>query len=196
MFANNARFLSAITCKGQEQVNSFWHRRNVVDIVPEPFIVPEKSFYENYKRISGFLNATFIGSGTYISSIANRLKEIATSEPDTLDVLKEYPVWCILSDGDLNNSFDAKSSILELQHKCEQYLGFVPYIVIIEIGNFNNYNINHFADLDQVMYIPGKVELIEQMLVNFKDIDVFDIYTPLMSIYRSNRYEIVRKNVI
>ena len=98
--------------------------------------------------------------------------------------------------GDLNNSYTPQASILQLQHKCEQYLGFIPYIVIIEIGNFNNHNINHFADLDNVMYIPGKVELIEQILVNFKDIDVFDIYTPLLSIYRSNRYELIRNNVI
>jgi len=196
MFANQARFLSAIDCKGSKMVNSFWHRQNVVSIVPEPFIVPEKSFYENYKRISEFLNATFKGGGTYISSIADKLRDIAGYELDILDALKEYPVWCVISDGDLNNSYDAKSSILELQHKCQQYLGFIPYIVIIEIGNFNNYNINHFADLDQVMYIPGKVEIIEQMLVNFKDIDVFDIYTPLLSIYRSNRYELIRNNVI
>ena len=196
MFASQARFISAINCKGQDQVNSFWHRQNVVTIAPEPFIIPEKSFYDNYKRVSRFLNATFKGGGTYLSTIADRLKEIASTEPDTIDALKEYPVWCICSDGDINDSYDAKSSILELQHKCEQYLGFIPYIVIVEIGNFNNYDINHFADLDQVMYIPGKIELIEQMLVNFRDIDVFDIYTPLMSVYRSNRYDFVRKNVI
>ena len=196
MFASKARFISAIDCKGQAQVNSFWHRQNVVAIAPEPFIIPEKSFYDNYKRISGFLNATFKGGGTYLSTIADRLKEIATTEPDTIDALKEYPVWVCCSDGDINSSYDAKSSILELQHKCEQYLGFIPYLVIIEIDNSNNYNINHFKDLDQVMYIPGKIELIEQMLVNFRDIDVFDVFTPLQSIYRSNRYEIVRKNVI
>ena len=196
MFASQARFISAINCKGQDQVNSFWHRQNVVTIVPEPFIIPEKSFYDNYERVSRFLNATFKGGGTYLSTIADRLKEIASTEPDTIDALKEYPVWCICSDGDINDSYDAKSSILELQHKCEQYLGFIPYLVIIEIDNSNNYNINHFKDLDQVMYIPGKIELIEQMLVNFRDIDVFDVFTPLQSIYRSNRYEIVRKNVI
>lgn len=98
--------------------------------------------------------------------------------------------------GDINNSRNAKESILQLQHACQQYLGFVPYLVIVEIKNFNNYDVNHFVDLDQVMYIPGKIEIIEQMLSNFKDIDVFDIYTPLQSIYRSNRYEFVRKNVI
>ena len=196
MFANEARFISAIDCKGQDSINSFWHRQNVVTIAPEPFVIPEKSFYDNYKRISRFLNATFKGGGTYLSAVADRLKEIVSTEPDTLDALKEYPIWCVVSDGDINSSSNAKSSILELQHKCKQYLGFIPYLVIIEIANWNNYNINHFADLDQVMYIPGKIELIEQMLVNFKDIDIFDIYTPLQSIYRSNRYDIIRQNVL
>lgn len=98
--------------------------------------------------------------------------------------------------GDINNGPSARESILQLQHACKQYLGFVPYLVIVEIRNWNNYDINHFADLDQVMYIPGKIEIIEQMLSNFKDIDVFDVYTPLLSIYRSNRYEFIRKSVI
>lgn len=98
--------------------------------------------------------------------------------------------------GDINSSWNAKESVLEFQHKCQQYLGFTPYLVIIEIKNYNNYDVNHFADLDQVMYIPGKIELIEQMLVNFKDIDIFDVYTPLQSLYRSNRYEPVRQNVL
>lgn len=196
MFANQARFLSAIDCKGQAKVNSFWHRQTVVSIVPEPFVIPERSFYENYTRISQFLNATFKGGGTNLASLATRLKEIGMHEPDMIDALKEYPVWVLCSDGDLNNSRDAQSSILEFQHMAKQYLGFIPYLVIIEITNFNNYNINHFANLDQVMYIPGKVELIEQMLVNFKDIDIFDVYTPLQSIWRSNRYELIRQNVI
>lgn len=196
MFSNQARFLSAITCEGQEQVNSFWHRRNVVEIAPEPFIVPEKSFYDNYMRISRFLNAAFNGGGTYLYTIADKLKEIGTSEPDMVDALKEYPVWVLCSDGDINSGPNAKESILEFQHACEQYIGFIPYLVIVEIVNPNNYNINHFSDLDQVMYIPGKIELIEQMLVNFKDIDIFDVYTVLQSIWRSNRYELIRQNII
>ena len=107
-----------------------------------------------------------------------------------------YPVWCIVSDGDINNSRDARTSIMDFQHACEQCLGFIPYLVIIEVRNWNNWDVNHFDGLDQVMYIPGKIEIIEQMLSNFKDIDVFDVYTPLLSIYRSNRYELVRKSVI
>ena len=196
MFSSSARFLTSICKEGLASVNSFWHRQSVATIAPQPFIDPAKSFYDNYQRIAKYLNAEFKGGGTYVNTIAEELKRIYMNNSDLLDEIKNYPVWCLVSDGDLNNSLNPKSSILELQHACEQYLGFIPFIVIIEVVNHNNYNINHFADLDQVMYIPGKVELIEQMLSNFKDIDIFDVYTPLQSIYRSNRYEIVRNNVI
>lgn len=196
LFASSARFVSAIDKKGHDVVNSLWYRQPTVSIAPEPFVIPEKSFYENYQRISKYLNATFTGGGTHINTIANKLRNMYQSDPETIDALANYPIWAVVSDGDLNNSFNAKDSILELQQACRQYLGFVPYLVIIEINNWNNYDINHFEGLDQVMYIPGKIEIIEQMLSNFKDIDVFDVYTPLLSIYRSNRYELVRKNVI
>lgn len=196
LFASESRFVSAIDKRASSVPNSFWIRATVADIVPEPFVVPEMSFYDNYQRISTYLRTIFRSGGTHINSLAKKLREIYSGNPELIDELANYPVWVICSDGDLNNSYNARDSILELQHACKQYLGFVPYLVIIEIQNWNNYNINHFADLDQVMYIPGKVELIEQMLSNFKDIDVFDIYTPLLSIYRSNRYELVRNNVI
>lgn len=196
MFASKGRFLSSVCKNGLDAPNSFWHRQNVSTIAPEPFIIPEKSFYENYQRISKYLNAEFTGGGTSLTSLVDELRRIYNDEPSLIDELKAYPIWCVCSDGDLNNSYNAQASLLEVQHACKQYLGFVPFIVIIEITNFNNYDINHFENLDQVMYIPGKVEIIEQMLKNFKDVDVFDIYTPLQSIYRSNRYEPVRMNVI
>ena len=196
LFSSKARFVSAIDKKSNITPNSFWYRNNVTNIAPEPFVVPEKSFYDNYQRISNYLGTIFAGGGTYINTLAERLREIYKTNPELIDELGNYPVWVVCSDGDVNNSRNARESILELQHACKQYLGFVPYLVIIEIDNYNNKNINNFANLDQVMYIPGKVELIEQMLSNFKDIDVFDIYTPLLSIYRSNRYELVRNNVI
>ena len=196
MFANQGRFLSAIDLQGHNQVNSFWHRQPAIQIKPEPFVVPELSLYENYERISKYLNAAFKGGGTNLGGMADEIKRIGLHDPEIKDALAEYPVWVICSDGDINSSWNAKESVLEFQHKCQQYLGFTPYLVIIEIKNYNNYDVNHFADLDQVMYIPGKIELIEQMLVNFKDIDIFDVYTPLQSLYRSNRYEPVRQNVL
>lgn len=196
MFSDRARFVSAIDAKGSDMVNSFWHRRDVVSIAPEPFIIPEKSFYENYQRVSKYLNAVFRGGGTYLRTFVDKFREIGQNNPELKDELSNYPVWVLCSDGDINSSRNARESILEFQHACEQYLGFIPYLVIVEVQNYNNWDINHFDGLDQVMYIPGKIEIIEQMLSNFKDIDVFDVYTPLQSIYRSNRYELVRKSVI
>jgi hypothetical protein len=46
------------------------------------------------------------------------------------------------------------------------------------------------------MYIPSNPAQIEQFLTNFKDMDIFDVYTPLQSIFRSNRYDIVRSLVL
>lgn len=195
MFSNDARFISAITKRSDDVTNEFWHRSSVTTIKPEPFVDPKLSVYDNYKRISNCLHAEFRGGGTHISSLAQRIVEISENHPETTDALKQYPVWCILSDGDLNNSYNAKQSILEFQEICRTHLGFVPFIVMIEIYNYNNYDINHFDGVDQFMYIPGIPELIEQMLTNFKDMEVFDVYTPLLSLYRSNRYEPVRRLV-
>ena len=53
-----------------------------------------------------------------------------------------------------------------------------------------------FEGLENIIYIPGNPAQIEQFLTNFKDIDIFDVYTPLQSLYRSNRYELVRANTL
>lgn len=53
-----------------------------------------------------------------------------------------------------------------------------------------------FSGIDNFMYIPSNPAQIEQFLTNFKNMDVFDVYTPLQSIHRSSRYDVVRDNVL
>lgn len=98
--------------------------------------------------------------------------------------------------GDLNNSYNARSSMLDFQNDCRRIMGFVPFIVMIEIPNYGSPGANHFEGIENMIYIPANPAQIEQFLVNFKDMDIFDAYTPLQSIYRSNRYELVRKNTL
>jgi len=98
MFASNARFVSAIDKKGHDSVNSFWHRNELVSIAPEPFVIPEKSFYDNYQRISKYLKAVFTGGCTYINKIADKLKEMYAQDKETIDALANYPIWAIVSD--------------------------------------------------------------------------------------------------
>lgn len=86
--------------------------------------------------------------------------------------------------------------------KCENYFGFKPYIVAIDIAGpwhsteYLSKRADRFSGIDNLMYIPSNPAMIEQFLTNFKDMDIFDVYTPLQSIYRSNRYELIRKNIL
>jgi hypothetical protein len=124
------------------------------------------------------------------------LEPIIKENPDFLDTLKEYPIWTLVSDGDLNNSYNARNSMLQFQNDCRCILGYVPFVVMIEIYNYGNPRASHFEGIENMIYIPGNPAQIEQFLTNFKDMDIFDVYTPLLSLYRSNRYELVRANTL
>ena len=180
-------------------------RTQVAQTKKSPFVDPTKSFYDNYYNISKFCQSVFQGGGTNISAIPEGLKDICYREPAVLDALKAYPIWTIISDGEWNNLRSPEASINDFFRKCENYFGFRPYIVAIDIINprYSSYYYNDlsrgsekFSGIDNFMYIPSNPAMIEQFLTNFKDMDVFDVYTPLQSIYRSNRYELVRKNTL
>ena len=163
-----------------------------------PLVDPILSFYDNYKRISKFCDAVYQGGCTYLTSIPKGLKPIIDNNPDFLDTLKQYPVWTICSDGDLNSSWNARESFIEFQSLCKEILGYVPFVVMIEIykNRWGSPGASKFEGLENIIYIPGNPAQIEQFLTNFKDMDIFDIYTPLQSLYRSNRYELVRANTL
>ena len=171
-------------------------RTQIAQTNHKPLVDPTLSFYDNYQRISRFCDAAYQGGGTYITSIPKGLEPIIKENPDFLDTLKEYPIWTILSDGDINNSYDARESMLEFQNDCRRILGYVPFVVMIEIYNYGSPRANSFEGIENMMYIPGNPAQIEQFLTNFKDMDIFDVYTPLLSLYRSSRYELVRANTL
>lgn len=177
-------------------------RTQVAQTKKSPFVDPTKSFYKNYQNISTFCRSVFQGGGTNISAIPEGLKLECDKEPAVLDALKAYPVWTIISDGEWNNLRSPEASINDFFRKCENWFGFKPFIVAIDISNGWSTpeslarSADRFSGIDNLMYIPSNPAMIEQFLTNFKDMDVFDVYTPLQSIYRSNRYELVRKNTL
>lgn len=171
-------------------------RTTVAQTNTTPLVDGTLSFYENYQRISSFCDAVNHGGGTELNSIPQGLEFIIRENPGMLDELKKYPIWTICSDGDLNSSWNARESMLEFQNDCRRILGYVPFIVMIEIYNYGSPKASHFEGIENMIYIPGNPAQIEQFLTNFKDIDVFDVYTPLLSLYRSNRYELVRANTL
>jgi hypothetical protein len=195
-FNNYTHWHSYIDVSSSRRVNSIM-RTTVAKQKITPFVDPLKSFYENYTNIDSFCRAVFQGGGTNISSIPEGLRDKCLGYPEILDALKSYPVWTIISDGEWNNLRSPEASLNDFFRKCENYFGFRPFIVAIDIANRwfspNPTNAERFSGIDNFMYIPSNPTQIEQFLTNFKDMDVFDVYTPLQSIYRSNRYELVRE---
>lgn len=181
--------------KTSKRANSLL-RNTVAQTNRTSLVDPELSFYDNYKRINSFCNAVYNGGGTYLTCITKELEPIIKENPEMLDELKKYPIWTIISDGDLNNSYGARASMMEFQNGCKKVLGYVPFLVVIEIYNYNSPRASQFEGLENIIYIPNNPAQIEQFLTNFKDIDIMDVYTPLQSIYRSNRYLPVRENTL
>ena len=170
-------------------------KAKVSDIRPTPFVDPKKSFYDNYIFIRNFCNAVFNGGGTQISKIPDDLYVAGRKHPELLDYIKAYPVWTIISDGEWNCFPSPKKSIEAFMDKCYRNFGFKPFIIAIDIHD-GNLDVNHFEGIENLIYIPSNPAQIEMFLTNFKNMDTIDVYTPLQSLYRSNRYDIVRANVL
>lgn len=179
-------------------VNSFI-RSETVMVKQTPFVDPKKSFYDNYQSIKNFCSAVFQGGCTNISRIPDDLYKECQKNPQILDALKNYPVWTIISDGEWNCMYTPEASMNDFMMKCQRYFGFKPYIVAIDVNGgwgFRSTSINRFEGIENMIYIPANIAQIEQFLTNFKDMDIMDVYTPLQSLFRSNRYDIVRENVL
>ena len=199
-FDGDSHWHSYIDSEASQTPNSIM-RRTVAKTVKKPLVDPTKSFMENYEAIDNFCRSVFNGGWTNVSSIPEGLHRFCVENPQVLDALKSYPVWTIISDGEWNNLSSPEASINDFMRKCENWFGFKPFIVAIDVLNgyqqqYAQRAVEKFSGIDNLMYIPANPALIEQFLTNFKDMDVFDVYTPLQSIYRSNRYELVRANTL
>ena len=198
MFNTYSRWYSYISSMSKSP--NYILRSKVAKVRPQSFVDPNLSFYDNYKKIDSFLKSVFQGGGTHINTIPDGLRDVCNEHPEVLEALKAYPVWTIISDGEWNGLYTPEATINDFFRKCEQYFGFKPFIVAMDICE-NYYcaeylKADRFSGIDNMIYIPSNPAMIEQFLCNFKDMDIFDVYTPLQSIYRSNRYELVRQNTL
>ena len=195
-FNDYSRLYGYIDQKATKMPNSLL-RRGSTKTVSAPFVDTNKSFIQNYKSIDSFCRAVFQSGCTNISSIPEGFKRCIDNDPSIKDAIMNYPIWTIISDGEWNNMRSPEASMNDFMRKCEMWFGFKPFIVAIDISEYALHNdANRFAGIDNMIYIPSNPVLIEQFLMNFNDMDVYDIYAPLQSIYRSNRYDIVRENVL
>jgi len=196
MFSGKSQWFSYIDAQSNSK-NSLL-RSTVAKTKAQPLVDPKLSFLENYQRIYRFLDSKFMGYQTDISCIPEGLNRFCKSNPEVKDALTNYPIWTIMSDGMFNTMYTPEASINDFFRKCENYFGFRPYVILMDVtgASGRGAGADRFSGIDNMMYIPSNPAMIEQFLTNFKDMDVFDIYTPLLSMYRSNRYQLVRENTL
>lgn len=202
LFNSRSHWHSYIDSRAGYSPNSIIRRGSNVKTETSPLVDPTKSFIDNYKKLHNFLASVFQGGMTNVSAIPDGLKKACDENPGMYDALKSYPVWTIISDCDFNNLPNPTASMNDFMMKCERYFGFKPFVVAIAIkstrhsGYWSEGRAELFTGIENFIYIPSNPAQIEQFLTNFKDLDIFDVYTPLQSIFRSNRYDLIRQNTL
>jgi hypothetical protein len=196
-FSSDCRFFGHLDRKTKAGANSLINRRGVVEtMVEKPFIDPNLSFYDNYQNIDSFAHAVFQGNGTYPGTIVDKLDLLAKNDPSVIDEIKRYPVWTIISDGDMNSYVSHAESMNDFFTRAEKHLGFRPFVILIDINSCSSSRSKDFANIPNFIHIQNDPVQIEQVLTNFRDIDVADVFMPLRSVYRSSRYAVVRNSVL
>lgn len=193
LFSSNCRMFDGISSLNKAP-NSLL-TKNVVETAKTPLIKSEDTFLNNLRRMKSFLDAKTTGNGTNISSIPDNLNAWAQGDSSKIEAIQKFPIWTLISDGNFNNLDYAGSSLNDFMRKCENYFGFRPYLILIDVAGNLSQPVSQFSGIDNVMMVPPNPANIEMLLTNFKDMDVYDVYTPLQSIYRSSRYAPIRSFV-
>lgn len=193
LFSNTTRLFNGISSRNTSP-NSLM-RTSVVKTAKRSLIDGNDTFLNNLDRMKSFLDSQSTFNGTSISSIPETLNKWINGDENRLEELQRYPIWTLISDGNFNNSYSAESSLNVFMRKCENYFGFKPYLILIDVAGNSSAKVTQFSGIDNVMVVPPNPANIEMLLTNFKDIDTYDVYTPLLSLSRTNRYSPVRKYV-
>jgi hypothetical protein len=156
-----------------------------------------KSFSTNFENIQSVVNAGH--GGTDLSTVPKALGKWIESDPDTrqykIEQLQRYPVFMVISDGDLNSSRDAASSMLQFRREMAKY-GWDGVVVIWDVSSGTPVK-DKFANIPNTMHFMGwNLGIINQVFTKIHDLDIIDTYLPLKALYESNRYEMVKQNVI
>lgn len=193
LFSGTTRFFTHIEAI-KDQPNRLMN--TTAKVVNLPFYNADLDFKANLHNMRAFLLANRTGNSTNIADIPDAIHRWTKGDASLIEQIQHFPVWTIISDGNWNNMYSPESSLNEFMRKCQLYLGFKPFIIAIDVAGNSSASVERFSGIENFMFIPPNPAQIEQFLTNFKDMDIMDVYTPLLSLYRSNRYELVRNNTL
>lgn len=190
---------TVITEKSKAEVKSSTNRFMAGHTcVVDKIVDPELAFSKNYEMVSKLVGAS---GSTNLASVADALKQWSDAVPTEKEARKEminnYPVWLVISDGDINHSYNASASVQDFMMKMKQWFGWNGVLVIWDVKNpYAGDEANKFDNVENVIYYGScNAQALNQIFTNIDDLDVIDIYQSLLSMHRSNRYEPVRELV-
>lgn len=157
-----------------------------------------KGFMENFESISKIVNSS--GSSTNFASVAGAFEKWVNSEPTyrqmKVEQLQQYPVFILVSDGDLNNQSSPAKSMMEFQAKM-RHLGWEGVVVLWEVNNYENHSASKYTDVPNFLHLQGfNLANVNQGFTKLNDLEVIDVYSVLKSLSQSNRYIAVQNEVI
>ena len=162
-----------------------------------------KSFSDNFKNISKIINADM--GGTRFCTVAEKMGAWINEDPlfkqHRIEQLQSYPVILVISDGDMNSDPSAADSMMHFMNQMRQY-GWEGVVVVwnVRSGVADNYLLgsqDKFANVPNCIHYYGyNLGIINQIFSNIHDLDVIDVYQDLKSLYNSDRYQIIKDNVL
>lgn len=154
----------------------------------------DKPFIETFKQIDSLFQTTGYTDLTSVSrALKNWVDEDANTKQIKIEAIQAYPVFLVISDGDLNSHSSGKASFEAFQRDMLHWFGATPVIVLWDIVDYSRGSQN-FEGLDNFIHVSGmNAAVINQIFLNINDIDILDIYISLKTAFESNRYEPIKQ---
>lgn len=183
--------------KGITQQNRFMTSKS---IVVDKLIDRTKPFSWNFNNISKFVvpNQGNTNFRTVADKFSEWIEEDQLFKQHRIEQLQQYPVVLVISDGDMNSSSNQASSMMEFMNKMRHY-GWNGVVVLwnVKEGVKEDSYDDKFANVPNCIHYYGyNLGIINQIFTNIHDLDVIDVYQDLKSLHASNRYQIIKENVI
>lgn len=185
---------------GEAGTNRFMNKSS---IVVKKLVDRTETFAENFNRLGAFIHSG--GGSTNISGLAERIRSWVLQAEDEvtkhhrIEQINDYQVFLVISDGDLNNSSSAAASMTDFIMKMRQWFGWDGVVVMWDVPKYGD-SVNksgYFDNIENVIHVTTyNMSTINQIFTKITDMDVIDIYTPLKSLYGSNRYDLVKEGVL
>jgi hypothetical protein len=161
----------------------------------------EADFITNLTTVSTIVRG--MNEGTDLGQVAGAFKRWLDSSADEAErqvkreAIQSYPVFLVMSDGDLNSGPSASQSMAQFQQDMLQWFGWTGVVVVWNVSTDNKPRHDYFQGMQNVVHYFGfNAGIINTIFSKIHDLDIIDVFTPVKSLHESNRYEPVKQNVL